>query len=117
MALSRMVDYKSGKLIPSNLVIENWDEVFIDRKKSKMKSLQLMFYAMAYRLQEKKPTICAAMIPLRVGNADAFPLKFGKGAKAVPLINSTHYSEFEDHIKAMIKEIQNPNIAFIQTED
>ncbi|MDZ7612614.1 MAG: PD-(D/E)XK nuclease family protein [Flavobacteriaceae bacterium] len=45
--ITRIVDYKTGKVAKSELILKNWEDLILDEKNSK--SLQVLFYAYLYK--------------------------------------------------------------------
>ena len=115
----RIIDYKSGKVIQSEVEIVNWEDLTLDYKKYS-KSFQLLTYA--YML-EKSDDIA---LPLNAGIIsfknlqDNFVLSFhkknksGNGAIKNPDITAETLDAYFEVLKALILEIFNPEIDFIE---
>lgn len=117
--VTRIIDYKTGKVMQNQVEIINWDEITTDYKKYS-KSFQILTYA--YMLNHSKPL----QFPIEAGiisfkNLNAGFLKFSKkqqarGGKKDSLITQGTLNLFFEELKKVIIEICNPEINFIEKE-
>lgn len=116
--VTRVVDYKSGKVEQSKVEIMNWADLTTDYDKYS-KSFQVLCYA--YMMHQKK----MIDLPIEAGiisfkNLSSGFLKFGKKesvrGKKDQLITEETLRNFEIELKNLILEICNPNINFIEKE-
>ncbi|AXT18705.1 PD-(D/E)XK nuclease family protein [Flavobacteriaceae bacterium AU392] len=116
----RIIDYKSGKVEQGKVEIVNWEDITTDYDKYS-KSFQILMYA--FMMHKRK----SLNFPIEVGiisfkNLNAGFLKFAKkdrlGAHAKKDFNITSETldAFYNELKALIIEICNPNIDFIEKE-
>ncbi|WP_452597431.1 PD-(D/E)XK nuclease family protein [Pontimicrobium sp. MEBiC01747] len=117
--ITRIIDYKTGKVLQNQVEILNWEDITTDYKKYS-KSFQILTYA--YMLSESKTLefpIEAGIISFK--NLSSGFLKFTKkqqarGGKKETLITENTLNSFLQELKKVIIEICNPNINFIEKE-
>ncbi len=103
----RLVDYKTGSVVPANISIKEMEDM--RQPKEKNKSLQLMMYAWLFFKEEAHyDEISPAIISLRKVNDWLMPLKMG-GKKG---ISRELMPDFEEFLTNLLEEMFNPNIAF-----
>ena len=118
--ITRIIDYKTGKVELNNVEIVNWEEITTDYTKYS-KSFQILTYA--YMLNKEK----ALKFPLEAGiisfkNLKRGFLKFSKkdkigiGATKDSQITQDTLDSFYNELKTLILEICNPNIPFTEKE-
>lgn len=117
--VTRIIDYKTGKVTPGEVSILDWEDITTDYKKYS-KSFQILTYA--YMMHAQKPL----NLPIEAGiisfkNLSAGVMSFG--VKASPyaktkdsLITQDTLDNFEKELKKLIIEICNPEIPFIEKE-
>jgi hypothetical protein len=118
--LTRIIDYKTGKVELSNVEIVNWEDITTDYTKYS-KSFQVLTYTyMMFKDESIKLPIEAGIISFK--NLKGGFLKFSKkdrsGAYANKnsLITQETLENFYIELKSLILEICNPNIPFIEKE-
>lgn len=102
----RVIDYKTGAVVSSNLSIRNMED--LRQPKEKNKALQLLMYA--YLFFENTPEVkevSPAIISLRNVKAWTMPLKIGKES-----INRELIGGFENFLMDLLEEIFNESIPF-----
>ena len=117
--LTRVIDYKSGKVEQNKVEIVDWKDLTTDYDKYS-KSFQVLCYA--YMMHQKN----RIQLPIEAGiisfkNLNAGFLKFGKKESSHSrakdqLITEDTLNNFEAELKKLILEICNPNIDFIEKE-
>lgn len=115
--VTRIIDYKSGKVDSSKVQITNWDDLTTDYDKYS-KSFQILTYA--YLMHAEKPftePVEAGIISFK--NLSAGFLKFAKKENAYDrnkktLITEDTLQSFEIELKKLILEICNQKIDFIE---
>lgn len=117
--VTRIIDYKTGKVEQTNVTVVNWEDLASDYKKYS-KSFQVLMYA--YMLSKKM----ALKFPVEAGiisfkNLSEGFIKFAKKEKAGNSKKDTNITEdtlsdFEVELKKLITEICNPNISFTEKE-
>lgn len=109
----RIIDYKTGLVKPTNLIIKNWDLIITDYKKYS-KSFQVLMYAFMYakmnKLSFESQQIESGIISFK--NLKAGFMKVNKKP-----ISKDDIVKFEDKLKELLTEIYDPNIPFIENEN
>ncbi|MBD0831145.1 PD-(D/E)XK nuclease family protein [Aestuariibaculum sediminum] len=118
--VTRIIDYKSGKVSQNQVEIVNWEDITTDYKKFS-KSFQILSYAyMMHQMETIQLPVEAGIISFK--NLNAGVLKFGKKehsgyrAKKDNLITNETLDNFKVELKNIILEICNPNIPFTEKE-
>ncbi|MBU2937945.1 PD-(D/E)XK nuclease family protein [Lacinutrix sp. C3R15] len=114
--ITRIIDYKTGKVSNTDVEISEWEAITTDYKKYS-KSFQVLLYAYMMNQQNK------VNLPLEAGivsfkNLNAGFLKFAvkEGRKKNQLITQETLDNFEIELKKIILEICNQEINFIEKE-
>ncbi|GGG37667.1 PD-(D/E)XK nuclease family protein [Bizionia arctica] len=117
--LTRIIDYKTGKVEQNQVEVIDWEDLTTDYKKYG-KSFQVLCYAYTMFQDEK------VSLPLEAGvisfkNLSSGFLKFAKKESAydrnkITLISEDILESFEIELKKLIVEICNPNVNFIEKE-
>ncbi|GAA3572840.1 PD-(D/E)XK nuclease family protein [Snuella lapsa] len=118
--ITRIIDYKTGRVDQNSVEIVNWEDLTTDYKKFS-KSFQILCYAYMMQLSGQ------IQLPIEAGiisfkNLNQGILKFAKKdrtgayAKKDMLITQETLNNFEKELKHLILEICNPNIPFIEKE-
>ncbi|WP_400075579.1 PD-(D/E)XK nuclease family protein [Winogradskyella sp. R77965] len=118
--VTRVIDYKSGKVEQNKVEIVNWEDLTTDYNKYS-KSFQILCYAyMMRQINRIELPIEAGIISFK--NLNAGFLKFAKKnnagsyAKKEQYITEETLNDFEKEFKKLILEIFNPDINFIEKE-
>ncbi|MFK7832409.1 MAG: PD-(D/E)XK nuclease family protein [Winogradskyella sp.] len=117
--VTRVIDYKSGKVEQNKVEITNWEDITTDYDKYS-KSFQILCYAYMMRQQKRIELPIEAGIISFKNLSEGF-LKFGKKASSHArtkdqLITDTTLDNFEIELKKLITEIWNPTLNFIEKE-
>jgi hypothetical protein len=118
--ITRIIDYKTGKVEQNKVEIVNWEDITTDYNKYS-KSFQVLAYAYMMSLSNK------IQLPIEAGiisfkNLNAGFLKFykkdkpGNYAKKDTLITNKTMEDFSYELKRLIIEICNPDIPFTEKE-
>ncbi|WP_299883374.1 PD-(D/E)XK nuclease family protein [uncultured Lacinutrix sp.] len=117
--ITRIIDYKTGKVLQNQVEIINWEDISTDYKKYS-KSFQILAYA--YMMHQKN----IISLPVEAGvisfkNLNAGFLKFTKkekprGGNKNTLITQDTLNNYFEELKKLIIEICNPEINFIEKE-
>ena len=116
--VTRIIDYKTGKVEQRDVNLENWNDLTINYDKHH-KSFQVLCYA--YMIDEKilQNNECEAGI-ISFKNLSSGFLKFQKidkltkPVKKHSIVNDTIITDFCTELKKLIIEMFNSNIDFIQ---
>jgi len=117
--ITRVIDYKSGKVEQNKVEIVDWENLNTDYDKYS-KSFQVLCYAyMMYQKNLISLPIEAGIISFK--NLSAGFLKFGKKPSTYAkvkdqLITEETLNNFEIELKKLISEICDPSIDFIEKE-
>lgn len=118
--VTRIIDYKTGRVEQNQVELVNWEDITTDYKKYS-KSFQVLTYA--YMMQKTNNIsfpIEAGIISFK--NLNSGFLKFakknkdGKGAQKDTFITSETIENFSTELIKLILEIYNPNIPFTEKE-
>ena len=114
--ITRIIDYKTGKVERRNVEIMDWDELINDYRYSK--AFQLLCYAYMFLREHPQKSVQAGIISLK--NLREGVLLFAekeapRGAKQT-LIDSEILSKFEKALFKIIQEIYNPHIPLKEKE-
>lgn len=117
--MTRVIDYKSGKVEQNKVELVDWEDLITDYDKYS-KSFQILCYA--YMMRQKN----LIQLPIEAGiisfkNLNGGFLKFGKKPSSHArtkdqLITNETLDNFEIELKKLITEICNPNLKFIEKE-
>ncbi len=117
--VTRIIDYKSGKVEQNKVEVVNWDDITTDYDKYS-KSFQILCYA--YMMHKKN----LITLPIEAGiisfkNLNSGFLKFGKkdspsSKKKNQIVTADTILNFETELKKLIIEIYNPDLDFIEKE-
>ncbi|WP_299108616.1 PD-(D/E)XK nuclease family protein [uncultured Winogradskyella sp.] len=117
--ITRVIDYKSGKVEQNKVEVVNWEDLTTDYDKYS-KSFQVLCYAYMMKQQNRiELPIEAGIISFK--NLNEGFLKFGKKASSHArskdqLITQETLDDFEIELKKLITEICNPKINFTEKE-
>ena len=118
--VTRIIDYKTGRVEQNQVELVNWEDITTDYKKYS-KSFQVLTYA--YMMQKTNNIsfpIEAGIISFK--NLNSGFLKFakknkdGKGAQKDTFITNETLENFSTELIKLILEIYNPNIPFTEKE-
>lgn len=117
--VTRIIDYKSGKVEQSKVEIVNWEDLTTDYDKYS-KSFQVLCYTyMLFKQNKISFPVEAGIISFK--NLNEGFLKFGKKESTYSrnknqFINQETLNSFEKELKKLILEIFDPSIDFIEKE-
>ncbi|WP_048330836.1 PD-(D/E)XK nuclease family protein, partial [Bizionia psychrotolerans] len=114
--ITRIIDYKSGKVDSSKVQITNWDDLTTDYDKYS-KSFQVLTYAYLMHAEKSfEEPVEAGIISFK--NLSAGFLKFAKkevgSRNKTELITNEILADYETQLKQLILEICNQKIDFIE---
>ena len=113
----RIIDYKSGKVESSQLKAHALDKLITDYKYSK--ALQVLLYAYMYTQKHPEFTgqaLTAGIYSFKNLNAGFLPVSFGESRQKDHHITLERLNMFMEYIEALILEILDPEISFVEKE-
>tara|TARA_R110002050_G_scaffold16719_1_gene50528 strand:- start:183260 stop:185989 length:2730 start_codon:yes stop_codon:yes gene_type:complete len=108
--ITRIVDYKTGKVVLNNVKISDWEALISNYDKSK--AFQLLCYALLFDAQHPINTIKAGIISFKNLNSGLLNFSFANAQE----INQSTLLEFKSVLIKLILEIFNPDIPFTEKE-
>lgn len=112
---TRIIDYKTGNVGPSDLVVVNWDSITTDYDKHS-KSFQILFYGLILKKSEIVDFPCMAGIISLKKLSDGFMpfvIKESPRGKIIKsCIDSSVLNLFQDELINLLVELFDPNIDF-----
>ncbi|WP_417885439.1 PD-(D/E)XK nuclease family protein [Zunongwangia sp.] len=117
--ITRIIDYKTGKVNQNQIEIVDWDNLTTDYEKYS-KSFQVLAYASMIKKEENLPLPVEGGI-ISFKNLKSGLLKFAKrekprGGTKNHLIDEEIFSDFEIQLQKLIIEICNPEVPFTEKE-
>ncbi len=109
----RIVDYKTGKVSQSELMIKDWELITTDYKKYH-KSFQVLMYAFMYAQMH---TVDVNVQPMESGIISFKNLGAGFMKVNRKPINQEDMDQFVHELKQLLIEIYNPEVSFVETEN
>ncbi len=114
--ITRIIDYKTGKVEKKNVEILSWDDLIEDYKYSK--AFQLLCYSFMYLKENPGKSVQSGIISLK--NLKEGVLLFAekespRGPKT-NIIDAEMLSKFESALFKLIHEVYNPKIPFLEKE-
>lgn len=114
----RILDFKSGKVIDSQLRMDDFSKILSDYKYSK--ALQVLLYAYLYTQQkgfDSSKEIQAGIISFKNLNAGFMPVNFAQPrTKADYQVTTAHLQDFLNTVEILLLEIFDSNIPFMERE-
>ncbi len=103
--ITRIIDYKTGKVEPKNVTLTDWGMLITDYDKSK--AFQLLCYALLYSKKHGTNSLLAGIYSFK--NLGYGLFSFSQDKKNT-LIDAEVLSTFETHLKQLILEICYPSL-------
>lgn len=113
----RIIDYKTGNVVPGNVEISDWDALLENPDKSK--AFQLLSYAYIYAAETGADQLEAGIVSLKNLNAGTlgFAMKEeGSRLKKETGIDSITLSKFKGVLDRLLLEICDPTIPFTEKQ-
>ena len=113
----RIIDYKSGKVLASQVEIFDWPIITKDYKYSK--AFQLLCYGLMFHKKGNLNPLEAGIVSFKNLNAGLlrFATKEGKNSRTKDrVITPEILSKFNIELKKLVLEICNPDIPFVEKE-
>lgn len=114
--VTRIIDYKTGKVASRDVVLPAWEELIREERYSK--AFQLLCYAFMYHREQYQDPVHAGIISLK--NLKEGPLLFSQKTAQRGLqdysIDSGVIAKFENALHQLILDIYDPEIPFLEKE-
>lgn len=109
---NRVLDYKTGHVEPSELNVSDWELLITDYKKH-AKAFQVLCYAlMHYKNSNLTENTEAGIVSFKNLGKGFMPFQHQKNTSITPEI----LNQFTTYLTALVEEILDPNIPFIEKE-
>jgi hypothetical protein len=110
----RIIDYKSGKVDPLDVTVDNLSS---EKLRKKPKAIQLLLYADMYRkAHPEAPEIRSSNLSFRNMKAGLLTVSSRESGKKQP-VSEANITDFEEVIETIIREIMNPEVPFTANPD
>ena len=114
--VTRIIDYKTGKVERRNVEIKDWDCLIEDEQYSK--AFQLLCYSYMYLKIHPNKELLAGIISVK--NLREGLLMYAKkeavGSQKTSIIGDATLITFENHLYKLIREIFNPEVPFLEKQ-
>ncbi|WP_223826646.1 PD-(D/E)XK nuclease family protein [Flagellimonas sp. S3867] len=107
--VTRIVDYKTGRVDPKNVKVLNWEELITDYDKSK--AFQLLCYSLLFTKEKNTVDLLAGIYSFK--NLGQGFLSFTSDGTS---ISSETLRTFQTFLEKLVLEICNPSIPFTEKE-
>ena len=113
----RIIDYKSGSVLPSDLKFTEWKELKEDPDLARIVQLYFYSWLFAGSSGEKNPKVRAGIISLKKLNNGFMEVpSLASDEKNLPL-SKEDFKEFEQIVREILLDIYDLDVPFMQTED
>ncbi|MBS9766252.1 MAG: PD-(D/E)XK nuclease family protein [Flavobacteriaceae bacterium] len=110
----RIIDYKTGKVLQSDLNISDFETVI---SQEKIKAMQILLYAYLYSEENSINEMETGIFSFKNLSAGLLRIGTGRGRAKQYGVTSENIAEFMESIKGIITEILNPDIPFVENLD
>ena len=109
--ITRVIDYKTGRVESKNVTVKDWEELTTDYGKSK--AFQLMSYAYLYAKRHRINELQAGIFSFKTLGKGLLHFKEQRNTFITPAMLAT----FERHLKKLILEICDITIPLVEKQD
>ena len=110
----RIIDYKTGSVLPKNLEIDQWDNLFADSSKSPL--FQVLLYGYLLQSEFKNQNMCAGIIPFKTYTNSFLEAKLiSEKQKFTIVFSDTECRAFEVQLCKLLSSLFDPKIPFLPT--
>jgi hypothetical protein len=106
----RIIDYKTGKVDKSNVILKQWKDLTKDNKNDKI--IQILAYAFLYQPFARDTEIEAGIISFKNLKSGFLPFAFKEDKDITTLITDDIMMHYLDEIVVLLNEILDENIPF-----
>ena len=110
----RIIDYKTGKVLASNLSLRNWDDLVFEIKNDKI--IQVLAYAFIFEPFLEGREMEAGVISFKNMKSGFLPLKVKDGKQETQIVNSKILEDYKKQLVQLLLEILNKEIPFTEKE-
>ena len=116
--VTRIIDYKTGKVEAKQLKIDDFSVISEDYKYTKPMQVMMYSYMYAANVKSNLGELESGIISFKNLNAGFLKMNFSEKYKGVDShVSVERINDFMNETKTIIKEILNPDIPFIQNEN
>ncbi|GEP49873.1 hypothetical protein FNO01nite_05450 [Flavobacterium noncentrifugens] len=109
----RIIDYKTGKVEASNVILKTWNGLTAEIKNDKI--IQILAYAFMFESHAEGQAIEAGIISFKNLKSGFLPFKFIDIDKSeTTIITSEIAKNYKEQLVVLLKEILDPTIPFIE---
>ncbi len=110
----RIIDYKTGKVLGTNLSLRSWDNLVLDIKNDKI--IQVLAYAFTFEPLLKGRIMEAGVISFKNMKSGFLPLKVKEGKVETQIVNAETLESYKEQLIQLLLEIFNKDIPFTEKE-
>ena len=110
----RIIDYKTGKVLGTNLSLRNWDNLVLDIKNDKI--IQVLAYAFTFEPFLQGRMMEAGVISFKNMKSGFLPLKVKEGKVETQIVTSDILESYKEQLVHLLLEILNKEIPFTEKE-
>ena len=110
----RIIDYKTGKVLGTNLSLKNWDNLVSDIKNDKI--IQVLAYAFTFEPLLQGRMMEAGVISFKNMKSGFLPLKIKEGKVETQIVTSDILESYKEQLVQLLLEILNKEIPFEEKE-
>ncbi len=108
----RIIDYKTGKVDKSNVILKDWNGLTQEVKNDKI--IQLLAYAFMYEPNANGKQIQAGIISFKNLKAGFLPFKLKEDKAENPVISAEIMENYLEQIVILLQEILNMEVPFVE---
>ena len=110
----RIIDYKTGKVLATNLSLKSWDNLVLDIKNDKI--IQVLAYAFTFQPFLKGREMEVGVISFKNMKSGFLPLKLKEEKLETQIVNSEILKRYKEQLVQLLLEILNKDIPFTEKE-
>ncbi len=110
----RIIDYKTGKVLGTNLSLKNWDNLVLEIKNDKI--IQVLAYAFTFEPFLQGRMMEAGVISFKNMKSGFLPFKIKEDKIETQIVTSTILEKYKEQLVHLLLEILNKDIPFTEKE-
>jgi hypothetical protein len=111
----RIIDYKTGKVEKTNVILKSWNGLTQELKNDKI--IQVLAYAFMFESKAKEIPIEAGIISFKNLKSGFLPFTFKEDKEITTTVSREILSNYLEEIVLLLKEIFDPTIPFEEKID